>query len=149
MVPFVKIGKEFVRELTNLFSAYAHASALEGIALEAATVACSLLLQKPYPTSKCSDHISALERRIKAWRSGDIDGVMREGRTIQHNFKSWKGKAGSQFDRESQNVRTFTRLVFEGKYMLLSVFFRRTMGVECWALMNSSIIRQSKRCARY
>ena len=66
MVPSGKVGKEFVRELTNLFSAYAHASALEGIAFEAAMVACSLLPQKPYPTSKCSDHISALECRIKA-----------------------------------------------------------------------------------
>ena len=47
-------------------------------------LACTLLLQKPHQASKSKEHAKALERRIKAWQEGDIDSLMREGRTIHH-----------------------------------------------------------------
>ena len=46
-------------------------------------VGCALLLQKPHSQSKSRDHVAALARRLRAWRTGDIDGLLREGRTIQ------------------------------------------------------------------
>ena len=73
-VPSGKAGKQFLRELTHLFNAYAQASALESIALKACVVACALLLQKPHFSSKSKSHVKALERRLNAWRAGDIDG---------------------------------------------------------------------------
>ena len=70
MVPSGKAGKQFVQELTALFNAYAQGSALESVALTSVMVACALLLQKPHPTSKCWDHVTALERQLSAWRDG-------------------------------------------------------------------------------
>ena len=113
MVPSGKAGKDFVRELTSLFSAYAQGSALESVALTAIMVACATLLQKPHPASKCKDHVSALERRLSAWRNGDIDGLMREGRTIQTHLKSRRSCTTQAEDEH--NARVFSKLMFQGK----------------------------------
>ena len=109
MVPSGKAGKQFVRELTALFNAYAQGSALESVALTSVMVACARLLQKPHLTSKCRDHVTALERRLSAWRDGDIDGLMREGRTIQTHLQFRRHNA------PDQNSRIFSKLMFEGK----------------------------------
>ena len=87
-VPSGKAGKEFVRELTTLFSSHAQASALERIALKVVTVASVLLLQKPHPASKCKDHSKALSRRLEAWRAGNINDLLLEGRTLQNHLRS-------------------------------------------------------------
>ena len=115
MVPSGKAGKRFVQELTRLFSAYADASAMEGIAIKAAMTACSLLLQKPHSGSKSHDHATALERRLKSWEEGDIDSLMREGRTIQNHFRTNHGKRMEKADMDSHNVRSFTNLMLQGK----------------------------------
>ena len=112
-VPSGKTGKMFVRELTALFHGYAQASAKESVALEAIMVACSLLLQKPFPGSKCRDHVSALERRLKAWQDGDIDNLAREGRTIQSRLKNHHYRQSE--DANGPNARRFAKLVLEGK----------------------------------
>ena len=85
-VPYGKSGKEFVRELSRLYSAYRSASALESIALMAAVVLPILLLQKPSRTSKTKQHIALLERRLGLWASGDLDELVREGRAIQQRL---------------------------------------------------------------
>ena len=110
-VPSGNVGKQFVRELTSLLTAYAQGSAMESIALKAAMVACTILLQKPHPASKCRDHVEALERRLRAWRDGDIHGLMREGRTIQNHLSSYRHNAS----QDECNARVFSKLVFEGK----------------------------------
>ena len=46
-VPYGKVGKKFVYELSTLYRAYAEGSALECIALKAVTVM-SVLLQRPH-----------------------------------------------------------------------------------------------------
>ena len=63
-LPNGNAGKSFVSELARLFKAFATGSALESIALKAATVLPILLLQKPSRNSKVKVHISCLERRI-------------------------------------------------------------------------------------
>ena len=83
--------------------------ALESAAWSQITVACALLLQKPHPMSKCRDHVSALERQIVAWKDGVIDGLMREGRTIQAHLRTVRRNA------PEQNARIFAKLMFEGK----------------------------------
>ena len=55
-VPSGKAGKMFVAELTRLYDAYATSSAMECVALRAASVLCMLLLQKPHQKSKARDH---------------------------------------------------------------------------------------------
>ena len=111
LVPSGRVGKQFIRELTSLFNAYASGSALETSALEAAMTACAVLLQKPHASSKSRDHVQALERRLRAWQEGDIDGLMRECRTIQLHLPKRRYEDGEP----GQDSRIFSRLVFEGK----------------------------------
>lgn len=115
LVPSGSVGKDFVKELTKLFNAYAQASALESVALEAISVACCVLLQRPHASSKSKDHISALQRRLVAWREGDIDGLMREGRAIQKQLHARKLNNLSDDEQEAHNARIFAKLIFEGK----------------------------------
>ena len=42
-----------------------------------------LLLQKRSRNSKAKDHTESLERRLKLWKEGDFDGLVREVRFIQ------------------------------------------------------------------
>ena len=113
LVPSGKAGKQFIRQITSLFLAFAQGAALESVALQAVMVACALLLQKPHSTSKCRDHVSALERRLRAWTNGDIDGLMREGRTIQTHLQMLRQSTAR--NPEERNARVFSKLMFEGK----------------------------------
>ena len=114
LVPSGKVGKEFISELTRLFNAYTEITALESVAMESIMLACVLLLQKPHIASKSRDHIAALERRLRAWRAGDVEGLLKEGRTIQHCLPPYGG-AESAKEREEKRATTFARLVLAGK----------------------------------
>ena len=104
-VPYGKAGKEFVRELSRLYSAYGSASALESVALKAAIVLPILLLQKPSGTSKTKQHIILLERRLGLWSNGDLDELVREGRVIQQRLpKNRSTKANSNLARSFSNL---------------------------------------------
>ena len=63
-VPSGRAGKSFIRELGRMFQAYADASALESIALQAA-MAMPALLQKPHPKSKSKGAHHASRSSIK------------------------------------------------------------------------------------
>ena len=76
-------------------------------------VAC-VVLQKPHGKSKSRDHVSVLERRLKAWHAGDIEGLLQEGRTIQRSLLVNRSAECAQ-KREEKLARTFSRLVFTGK----------------------------------
>ena len=80
--PSGKIGHQFTQDFVRLFRAYGEGTALESIALKAAMIAPSLLLQKPHPTSKSKDHVECLQRRLEMWRLGDINGPILEGRVL-------------------------------------------------------------------
>jgi len=111
-VPSGRAGKSFVRELTRMFQAYADASALESVAFQAAMVMPALLLQKPHPKSKAKEHTMHLDRRLKQWMNGDIEGLLGEGRTIQHRLNSHHNQ--SQRSPE-HTARVFAKLMMEGK----------------------------------
>ena len=69
-----------------------------------------LLLQKPSRTSKTKQHITLLERRLRLWSNGDLDELVREGRTIQQRLpKNGPTKANSNI------ARSFSNLMFTGK----------------------------------
>ena len=109
-VPTGKAGKEFVRELSTLFSAFATASSMESIALRAATVMPILLLQKPHRTSKAKEHTACLERRLKIWKEGNLNDLVLEGRAIQHRLPKSTSPAAKQ-----NLSRSFANLMFAGK----------------------------------
>ena len=60
MLPYGKVSKSFVQELSNLLQAFAEKSSYERIALKASFLMQVLLLQKPFAKSKCKDHIAHL-----------------------------------------------------------------------------------------
>lgn len=109
-VPFGKVGKEFTSELSRLFLSFASASALESIALKAATVLPILLLQKPHRSSKAKVHSICLEERLKLWRDGNLDALVVEGRAIQKRLP----KTNSQKAKQDL-ARAFANLMFAGK----------------------------------
>ena len=64
VVPFGKVGKEFVLELSCLFRSYGEKTSLECIALKTAMLFCTLLLQKPHRTASSRDFINCLQCRL-------------------------------------------------------------------------------------
>ena len=109
-IPMGKSGKEFVRELSSLFSAFASAASMESIALKATVIVPILLLQKPHRRSKTKDHIACLEMRLQARKEGNLNELTLEGRTIQSRLP--------KFDKPmaTQNLsRSFASLMFAGK----------------------------------
>ena len=85
-IPYGAIGKSFMSELARLFKAFAESSALESVALRAATIMPILLLQKLAKKSKAKDHTKCLQRRLNTWREGDLNKLLREGQTIQQHI---------------------------------------------------------------
>lgn len=69
-----------------------------------------LLLQKPARKSKAKDHITCLECRLDTWREGDLNELLREGRTIQQCIS----KTSPSFNNE-QTSHSFANLMFQGK----------------------------------
>ena len=70
----------------------------------------TIMLQKPSARSKAKEHSVALERRLKLWKSGDIDQLIREIRYIQKSFTS------SKKQRSPDDIsRSFSKLIMEGK----------------------------------
>ena len=109
-VPTGKAGKEFVQELSRLFSAFASAFSMESIALRAATVLPILLLQNPHRRSKAKEHATCLERRLSIWKEGNLNDLVLEGRTIQSRLPKFNSPMAKQ------NLScSFANLMFAGK----------------------------------
>ena len=109
-VPSGKAGKGFVNELAKLYRAYAEGTTLECIALKAASVLPILLLQRPHCDSKAKDHVACLSRRLDDWKSGDIKGLLHEGRTIQKRLPKNRSNYGSE-----HSAKAFSNLMLLGK----------------------------------
>ena len=107
---FGKAGREFVGELSKLYQAFASASALESIALKAATVLPILLLQKPQKASKAKEHATCLERRLRSWKEGNLNDLLLEGRAIQGRLPKFVTSKSTEII-----ARSFANLMFAGK----------------------------------
>ena len=86
--PSGSAGKAFVLKVSLLIRAFCEESALETVAMKAIMVLSHVVLQKPHPSSTAKEHHASPECRLAAWKQGDIDGVIREGRTIQHHLRT-------------------------------------------------------------
>ena len=80
---------------------------MESIALKATIVLPILLLQKPHRRSKTKDHTACLERRLRAWKEGNL---ILEGRTIQSRLPKFNTSTAKQ-----NLSRSFANLMFAGK----------------------------------
>ena len=109
-IPFGAAGKSFVCEQARLYKAYAAGTALESVALGAAMVMPQLLLQRPHGSSKLKEHNSCLERRMKLWKEGKLDELVREVTAIQNRLRTKRRPTGS-----TNVARDFANLMFGGK----------------------------------
>ena len=96
--------------MAHLFNAYGEASAMEGIALKAAMILPTLILQKPFRTLKTKDHIKCMERRIKLWQEGKLLALLDEGRSIQHRLSPRQPKCDP-----NARGRKIAELLMKGK----------------------------------
>ena len=110
LVPSGSVGRSFVKELTRLIDGYAKGSALESVALKAAMVMPSLVLQKPHAKSKTKDHVTHLDRCLDTWKKGDLETLLREGRAIQQRLRT-----NPRPDTDDKAAEVFARLMLEGK----------------------------------
>ncbi len=107
-VPFGKAGKEFVDELSNLYAAFASASALESVALKAATVLPILSLQKPSKNKENSAYLT----RLSTWKEGNLNDLLLEGRMIQRRLHA---PVVSKYAANQSQARLFANKMFTGK----------------------------------
>ena len=97
-VPSGNAGKKYIMELTRLIDAWNDdINGLNGIALKAAMVMPSVLLQKPNQKSTSKENADHLKRRLEWWDAGDFEKIMDEARTVQQRMKQhFKSKIESQ-----------------------------------------------------
>ena len=112
LAPSGKAGKRFIAELSRLFLAYAECTALEPIALKAAMVMPTLLLQKPHATPKARDHVTFLHCHLQSWQDSDINILIVEGHTIQHRLNQI---ADAQTAKAKSRAHTFSKMMMQGK----------------------------------
>ena len=105
-----KQSKLFVIELARLFQSYADQSALEAVALKAAMILSTLVLQKPFRTSKSKDHIACIKRRMNHWHASNFKAILEEGRAIQGRLIRSKNRMGDDND-----ARRFAELMMKGR----------------------------------
>ena len=73
----------------------------------------ALLLQKPHQRSKAKEHHTLhLERRLKLWIEGDLEDLLKEWRTIQHQFTR---QHPNRPRSAQQTTRRFAKQMMEGK----------------------------------
>ena len=104
-------GKMVVKELTRLFESCTDATTLESVAITAAMVLPSLILQKPHRSSKTKEHVTYIERRMKLWQEGNLVDLLKEGQTIQQQLQH----SAQDKRSEEQLARSFSKLMMEGK----------------------------------
>lgn len=109
LVPYGKIGHDFIDQLANHINDWNNNSERQHIALTAAIVLLALALQKPSQASKAKDHQECLSSRLALWKEGEIDTLVREGRMIQKRLKKPRGK------EPPNKAKIFAKLVFEGQ----------------------------------
>ncbi len=118
LVPFGKVGKQFVREMAKLFRTFAECSTIESVALKAAMVLPILTLQRPYRNSKAKTHSQHLERRLTSWLNGDIQHLLKKGQTIQARcgkFSAQQQNTRQKQQSKSEPSRKFANLMFQEK----------------------------------
>ena len=110
-VPTGKAGNLFVKELTRLIDGYVSDSALQSVALRAAMVLPSLVLQKPSRKSKTKEYARLIVHRLKLWQDGQLTELIDEGETIQRRLRFYHQSQPMAED----NTKYFTRLMSVGK----------------------------------
>ena len=73
LVPYGKVGREFIDKMTEHINDWNNGSKMQSIALKAAIVLLAVGLPKPSQKSKAKDHQEYLAKRLVLWKEGEID----------------------------------------------------------------------------
>ncbi|CAB3988961.1 Hypothetical predicted protein, partial [Paramuricea clavata] len=95
--------------LTQHINDWNNASQTQHIALKAAIVLLATALQKPSVKSKAKDHEECLGKRLALWKEGEVESLLREGRSIQ------KRLAKAKRTEPPNKAKIFAKLVMEGQ----------------------------------
>ncbi|CAB4032899.1 Hypothetical predicted protein [Paramuricea clavata] len=109
LVPYGKVGRDFIDQLTQHINGWNNASQTQHIALKAAIVLLATVLQKPSVKSKAKDHKECLEKRLALWKEGEVESLLREGRSIQ------KLLAKAKRTEPPNKAKIFAKFVMEGQ----------------------------------
>ena len=120
-LPTGKAGECFIEELTKVIVHFNTGGAFESVSLMMVTIMFPLLLQKPSPNSKASDHVRYLEKRMDMWKEGRLQDLLNEGKAIQNRMVNKKKKSDS-------NEQRFIRLMEQGK---ISAALRCIGSLQC------------------
>jgi hypothetical protein len=107
-LPWGKVGKDFIKEVSRLLDLFSLKTAWEPVALGLSMIFVPLMLQRPSSRSKAKENAKYLASRLLRWSNGQIDELLEECRTIQARLqKSMKNQAES-------NKKAFCRLMLQG-----------------------------------
>ena len=82
-LPRGKAGKDFILELTRLFTMFTPDSVWEKVSLSLVQIFIPLILQKPSARSKARENNKYLISRLQKWDIGNIEGLLNECKVIQ------------------------------------------------------------------
>ena len=102
-----------MRGLTRMFKSYAEAYSFECVALQAAMLVPSFLLQKPHPESKAKEHSVHLNRKLKQWMNADIIDLLNEGRVIQQRLDRQHKQRSCEQNYERQRHERSSELQYK------------------------------------
>ena len=120
-LPTGKAGECFIEELTKVIVYFNTGGAFESVSLMMVTIMFPLLLQKPSPNSKASDHVCYLEKSMDTLKEGRLQDLLNEGKAIQNRLVNKKKKSDS-------NEQRFIRLMEQGK---ISAALRCIGSLQC------------------
>ena len=109
LIPYGKIGKDFINELTLLINDSNYETERQHVALKAFFLLQTVGLQKPGPKSKAKEHQECLKNRLEMWKKGQIDRLMREGCFIQARLPKTTSR------KPQDQARIFANLIMEGQ----------------------------------
>ena len=121
---------------------YYYASHAQHIALKAAIVLLATVLQKPSMKSKAKDHQECLTKRLALWKEGEIESLLRKGRSIHYCCCQRR----NTYDLSASRDET---LRFEGNKILFSprdqpisdLLYIKTNGSNRWKTNNRFIAK--------
>ncbi|CAB3993778.1 Hypothetical predicted protein, partial [Paramuricea clavata] len=102
----------------------------------------ALLLQKPHPKSKAKEHTLHLNRRLKQWMDGNINGLLDEDLAIQKRLVRQSEQRSSD-----DTARVFAKLIMQDKVRAALRIISEDNGEcltcdSCVAPDNPKIVRQ-------
>ena len=143
LVPYGKIGRDFVDQLTIHINQWNNKSDKQHIALKAFFVLLAVGLQKPGLKSKAKDHKECLKSRLLLWKNGKIDILLNEGRIIQSRIGKVKRSA------PPNRAKVFAKLEKEGQINSAMRFLNDDISGGVLPLTDDVMLQLRERHAKH